>query len=202
MAFSPPPTAKGARQSEAIIDAAVRCLATDGYSASSIGRIAEQAGVHKRMVLYYFASREELFDVVVQRIGDQLLGQLEAALLGLEEPADIVSVGFDQIWERMTSDRALLAAYFGLVAESVTNRHLRKSVGYINDGYRRLIHRLSAELASRGRRLTIDEQALTVLIIAGIQGLTLEYLERGDTPALRSAIDVFQGWLGSVAPAR
>jgi hypothetical protein len=114
----------------------------------------------------------------------------------------MVSVGFDQIWERMTSDRALLAAYFGLVAESVTNPHLRKSVGYINEGYRRLIHRLSTELASRGRRLTIDEQALTVLIIAGIQGLTLEYLERGDTPALRSAIAVFQGWLGSVAPAR
>lgn len=199
MSFSPPPTAKGVRQSEAVIDAAVRCLARDGYSASSIGRIAEEAGVQKRMVLYYFESREKLFDVVVRRIGDQMLAQLEEALEGLREPADIISAGFDQLWDRLTGDRALLAAYFGLVAESVTDSHLRKSVGHINEGYRRLIHKLSQDLQAQGRRLAIDEQALTVLIIAGIQGLTLEYLERGDSAALRAAIDVFQGWLSSVA---
>lgn len=199
MAFSPPPTAKGARQSEAILAAAIRCLARDGYSASSISRIAAEAGVQKRMVLYYFGSREVLVDAVVQRIGDQLLAQLEEALEGLEDPVDIVSVGFEQIWGRITSDRALLTAYFGLVAESVTDQHLRRSVGYINDGYRRLIHKLAADMGTRGRRLAIDERALTVLIVAGIQGLTLEFLERGDTPALRAAIDVFQAWLGSVA---
>ena len=38
-----------------------------------------------------------------------------------------------------------------------------------------------------------------MLVIAGIQGLTLEYLERGDSAALRAAIEVFQGWLSSVA---
>lgn len=187
------------RQTDAILAAAVRCLARDGYSASSISKIAAEAGVQKRMVLYYFGSREVLFDAVVQRIGDQLLAQLEEALEGLEDPVDIVSVGFDQIWGHITSDRALLAAYFGLVTESVTDPHLRKSVGYINEGYRRLIRRLAADMASRGRRLAIDEQALTVLIVAGIQGLTLEFLERGDTPALRSAIEVFQAWLGSVS---
>jgi AcrR family transcriptional regulator len=187
------------RQTDAILAAAVRCLARDGYSASSISKIAAEAGVQKRMVLYYFGSREVLFDAVVQRIGDQLLAQLEEALEGLEDPVDIVSVGFDQIWGHITSDRALLAAYFGLVTESVTDPHLRKSVGYINEGYRRLIRKLAADMATRGRRLAIDEQALTVLIVAGIQGLTLEFLERGDTPALRSAIEVFQAWLGSVA---
>ena len=181
----------------------MRCLARDGYTSSSISRIAEEAGVQKRMVLYYFERREQLFDVVVRRIGDQLLSRLDEALAGLQEPADIVSAGFDELWERLTSDRALLAAYFGLVAESVTDPHLRRSVGYINEGYRALIHRLSDDLRSHGRRLTIDEEALTVLIIAGIQGLTLEYLERGDTPALRSAIAVFQGWLATVAqPSR
>lgn len=199
MTFSPPPTAKGVRQTDAILAAAIRCLARDGYSASSISKIAADAGVQKRMVLYYFGSREVLFDAVVQRIGDQLLVQLEEALEGLEDPVDIVSVSFDQVWGRITSDRALLAAYFGLVAESVTDPHLRKSVGYINEGYRRLIRRLAADMSTRGRRLAIDEQALTVLIVAGIQGLALEFLERGDTPALRSAIEVFQAWLSSVA---
>ena len=57
--------------------AAVRCLARDGYSASSIAD-RRQAGVRKAMVLYYFKSREQLFDVVIRRIGDRLIGQVEA----------------------------------------------------------------------------------------------------------------------------
>ena len=44
MSFSPPPTTKGVQQSEIIVAAAVRCLARDGYSASSIARIADEAG--------------------------------------------------------------------------------------------------------------------------------------------------------------
>lgn len=80
MSFSPPPTTKGVQQSEIIVAAAVRCLARDGYSASSIARIADEAGVQKRMVLYYFKSREQLFDVVIRRIGDRLIGQVEARL--------------------------------------------------------------------------------------------------------------------------
>jgi len=199
VAFSAPPTAKGARQSEAILNGAIRCLAQDGYSASSIARIAQEAGVQKRMVLYYFGSREQLLDVVVRRIGDQLLGQLGDALEGVDEPSEIVLVGFEALWTRLTQDRALLAAYFGLVAESVSDPRLRESVGYINEGYRELISRLSHELAERGYRLTIDLESLTVLIIAGIQGLTLEFLERGDSPALKRAIRVFQGWLSGVA---
>lgn len=201
MAFSTPPTAKGLRQSDAIIEAAIRCLARDGYSASSLGRIADEAGVQKRMVLYYFESREQLFDAVVRRIGDQLLAQVEGVLAGLEDPADIVATGFDELWGRLTNDRALLSAYFGLVAESVTDPRLRDSVGEIGEGYRQLIRRLAREVRGGGR-VAIDEQVLTVLIIAGIRGLMLEYLEHGDAPPLRDAIGVFQGWLSGAASPR
>ena len=125
MSFSPPPTTKGVQQSEIIVAAAVRCLARDGYSASSIARIADEAGVQKRMVLYYFKSREQLFDVVIRRIGDRLIGQVEARLDDLEASADVAVTGLDQLWEAVTHDRALLTAYFGLVAESVTGPHLQ-----------------------------------------------------------------------------
>lgn len=201
-AISTPPTPKGARQAEAIVQGALRCLARDGYSATSVSRIAEEAGVQKRMVLYYFETREQLFDVVVRRIGDQMLAQVEEAIEGLDDPADVVSAGFDRIWARVTGDRALLVAYFGLVAESVTDPHLRRTVGYMNEGYRQLIHRLIEDARGRGRDLVMDEESLTVLVIAAIQGLTLDFLERGETPALRKAIAAFQAWLAAVAPAR
>ncbi len=195
MSFSPPPTTKGVQQSEIIVAAAVRCLARDGYSASSIARIADEAGVQKRMVLYYFKSREQLFDVVIRRIGDRLIGQVEARLDDLEASADVAVTGLDQLWEAVTHDRALLTAYFGLVAESVTDPQLQRSMDDAGEGFRRLIRRLVGALQGGGSRVAIDEQVLTVAMVAAMQGFTLEYLQHGDTPALRSAIALFQGWL-------
>jgi AcrR family transcriptional regulator len=170
-------------------------LARDGYSASSIARIADEAGVQKRMVLYYFKSREQLFDVVIRRIGDRLIGQVEARLDDLEASADVAVTGLDQLWEAVTHDRALLTAYFGLVAESVTDPQLQRSMDDAGEGFRRLIRRLVGALQGGGSRVAIDEQVLTVAMVAAMQGFTLEYLQHGDTPALRSAIALFQGWL-------
>jgi TetR/AcrR family transcriptional regulator, transcriptional repressor of bet genes len=191
-------TPKGERAAESIIEATVRCLARDGYAATSVQRIADEAGVQKRMVHYYFASREQLFDAVVRRIGDALLEQIADAVRDLHEPPDIVAVGFDRFWTGVTSDRALLTAYFGLVAESVTDPRLRATIAYVADGYRELIERMASQARDRGRRLRMAEETLSVLIIAGINGLTLEWLTHGDTPQLEKAIAAFQHWLSSV----
>lgn len=195
-----PPTPKGARQAEAIIEAAIRCLGRDGYAASSLQRIADEAKVNKRALLYYFGDREDLFEHVVRRIGDRLLAQVADAVAGREEPREIVSAGFKEIWAVVTSDRALLAAYFGLVAESVTDPALRASTAHITDGFRAIIGGLIDDAAQRGRLPAIDPTVLTELVVAGTQGLTLTFLERGETPELMGTIDAFRSWLGSVLP--
>ena len=43
---------------------------------------------------------------------------------------------------------------------------------------------------------------LTETVVAGMQGLTLTYLERGETPELMDTIAAFQAWLGAVLPQR
>lgn len=199
MAAQGPPTAKGARTAEAILEAALRCLAHYGYAASSLQRIADEAGVQKRMVHYYFESREQLFEQVVRRVGDRLLAQVEDAIEGLEEPGEIASVGFERLWSGITNDRGLLIAYFGLSAEAVTDPQLRSTIAYVNDGHRRLIDRLVANAAEHGRTLRLDRESTTVLTLAGIHGLALEWLQRGDSPGLQRAIADFQVWLGTLA---
>lgn len=195
-------TPKGARQAEAIVDAALRCLARDGYAATSLQRVADEAELGKRMVIYYYETREGLFDHVVRRAGGQLIDQLEQAFDGLEEPADIVTRGFERVWSAITTDRALLVAWFGLLAESVTNPALRTTAGYITSRFRALIGKLIDEAIARGRTLHLRRGSLEVLILAGIQGLILEYLERGETFELSAAVEDFQTWLIHVsAPA-
>lgn len=196
MAYSTP---KGARQAERIVAAAYECLAAHGYSGTSMQRIADAAGLNKRMLHYYFGSREGLLEQVARRVGDRLLGQVEEAIAGLHEPAEIVAVGFDRLWSEITADPQLQAVYFGLAAESATDPALKRTLAYVNDGYRRLIHRLVRDVGRRGYSLRMDEGSMTVLIIAAIQGLTLQFLERGQTRELDRAIADFKGWMTAIA---
>ncbi|MBA2348436.1 MAG: TetR/AcrR family transcriptional regulator [Solirubrobacterales bacterium] len=195
-----PPTPKGAKRVEAIIEAAIRCLGRDGYSASSLRTIAEEAGVGKRAVLYYFDDRQDLLQQVVRRIGDRLLARLADVVAGREDPEEIVSAAFNPMWEAFTQDRALLAAYFGLIAESVTDPELRASTSYINDGVRRVVAELITDAKARGRTPVLPAPVLTETIVAGMQGLTLTYLERGETPELLGTLAAFRDWLAAALP--
>ncbi len=199
MARSGSITPKGERQEQAILEATLRCLGRDGYAATSLQRIADEAGTHKRMVLYYFGDRERLLERAVVMLGDRLLTQVAEAVEGLEEPADIVAAGFDGFWSAITGSRGLLVAYLGLMAESVTDSKLQAATRHINEGFRAIIARLIADARRGGRRLLMDEESLIVLIVAGVHGLTLEHVQRGESPALARAIVDFKGWLTTIS---
>ena len=97
MARSGSITPKRERQEQAILEATLRCLGRDGYAATSLHRIAEEAGTHKRMVLYYFRDREQLLERTVVMLGDRLLSEVADAVRGLEEPADVVAADIDAV---------------------------------------------------------------------------------------------------------
>lgn len=192
-------TRKGARSAHEILEATLRCVARDGYAATSMQRIADEAGVGKRAVVYYYGTREGLFDHVIRHIGGRLLDQLEAAVGGLEDPAEIVERGFEVLWSAITTDRALLSAWFGLQAESITNPEFRGSASYITDRLERIVAALIDAQLARGNVLRVDREALEVLVVANVQGLILYYLDRGETPAFQAAITEFQHFLSTVA---
>lgn len=192
-------TRKGERTSTQILDAAIRCVARDGLASLSMQRIADEAGVGKRAVVYYYKSREGLLDAVIRRVGDRMLNELEGAVAGIDDPAEIVSRGFEVVWGAITTDRALLAAWFGLHAEAVTNPDFRDSASYVSDRLEGIVAELIDVQLARGRVLAIDREALRVLVVANVQGLTTYFLEHGDTPSLRAAISEFQRFLETVA---
>lgn len=198
---APAPTAKGRRQSELIVEATIRCLARDGYAATSLQAVADEAGVGKRAVIYYFDNRENLFDRVVRRLGDRLHLALREALQGLEDPKSMGAAGFAAYWNALVVDRALLVAWFGLRTEAITNPELKPSADYITAGIREVVVELIERLLALGYRLAIEREALVVLAVAGAQGLILQYLEDGDTPELRGGLDNFQAFLAGSAIA-
>src|ERR1051326_6821589 len=58
------PTFTEAARRTQIIECAIETLATLGYAQASLAQIAKRAGISKGVIVYYFSSKEELFEQV------------------------------------------------------------------------------------------------------------------------------------------
>ena len=199
--MSPPPhlTAKGDARARLILDATLRCLATGGYAGASIQRIADEAGIPKRSVLYYYGSRDQLFAHVVPEVVDRFVDQIQVAVTGLDDASAVIDVALHAIWDGLTQDRGRMIAWFGLQAEAITNPELQPIADAATGRLRGLFAQLITEHQARGGTLRIPAATLQVLALANIQGLALEWLARGSTQELEAALAAFQAWVVHVA---
>lgn len=190
---------RGVSESLRILDAAIDALAEYGYAACSMQQIADAAKVDKRMLHYYFGDRNGLIKQVVERVGDRLLMGFENAITGLSTPRDIAAAGFGALWDNVVSEPRLHAVHLGFVSAAVTDEWLRPQVAHIRDRYTERILELANRARAAGLELRLDDAALVGLILAGVHGLTIDYLQRGDTPELQQSLAEFEHWLIQLA---
>lgn len=192
-------TRKGAKRAEEILEATLRCLARDGYAATSLQRVAAEAGVSKRAIPYYFASRDGLLTHAAEHLIARLVDQIMQAVGALEDADSIVDVGFEAFWAGLTRDRALLVAWLGLQTEAITNPSLAPAAVTATDQLRRMLDDLIAAHRARGGYLAHPAQTIQVTTLAWVQGLALEWASNGTTPALEDSIALFRDWLKMAA---
>jgi AcrR family transcriptional regulator len=157
--MNPPRGDAGARRA-AILDAALRVFGQYGYRRASMDDIAAEAEVGKGTIYLSFASKEEVFRALSQRLAQQRLAGAEAASRQPGTTAGKLA--------------AMHAAWFGTYAETI-----RRSphAAELLDAK----HRLSADLvsgsASRYKRLVrgvLAEAAATGELDLGAAGLTAD----------------------------
>lgn len=65
---------------ERVLDVALGSFGTRGFEATSLDQIAAELGVRKQTILYYYPTKAELLDAVVDRAAADLTVALEAAV--------------------------------------------------------------------------------------------------------------------------
>lgn len=173
-----PLTPRGAQTAARILDAATTVLSRDGFGGATLGRIAEEAGIDKRGVLYHFGSRAALLVRVVQTVGERIAANVDAEVrtTGSAQPAAV-------LWAGITSEPQLLRAYFALVGGSAESEEVAVALHDLKDTYVLLI----------ARRLHGDETGdaapiASVVALALLRGLLLEWIETGDGPAIDAGL--------------
>lgn len=70
----------GASTREKVVDAALTAFGTRGYDATSLDALANELGIRKQTILYYFSSKELLLEAVVDQAAHELIAMLTESL--------------------------------------------------------------------------------------------------------------------------
>lgn len=95
----------GEERRRALIAEATRLFGGHGYDGTSLEAVAEAGGVRKQTLLYYFPTKEDLFEACVAEVAGRIAATLEAVLSEDPEPRwdraeDVIRAIFDlaQSW--------------------------------------------------------------------------------------------------------
>ncbi|MDQ3571747.1 MAG: TetR/AcrR family transcriptional regulator [Actinomycetota bacterium] len=180
-----PPT--GAR--ERILDACLDVLKSDGYAGLSLAKVAAASGQNKALITYHFGSKSGLVKAAARELGDSISRQILQGLEGASTVEDIVRGALTGVWEIVAGDERLPRVYFDLSAVSVVDEEIRAVMREVKDGFRAVLREL---LGAAGDPLPAPRiPAFSVMLIAGIEGLLLERIERGESTELSDARELF-----------
>ena len=122
---------------------------------------------------------------------------------GIGEPSDatdLVQRLADGVWRAMERDEGLQRVYFDLASQSVVDPEVGEIMREMKQGYRAILRELLRGLRDAPPARDLD--GIVVFLIAGLEGLSLERLERGETAELRRAREHFIAAAGAVLSSR
>lgn len=142
-----------------LLDAAVSCLAEQGWSATTVAVVAERAGVSRGAVQYHFPTREDLVLAAVEQMADQRAAEARSRLEqrgGDTMPAeqvvrDVVDIYSGQLF------RAALALWLAAVSEPALRERVRRLEARVSrEAHRMVVDALGADESVPGVREAIQ----------------------------------------------
>ena len=172
-----------------MLEAGLEVLKADGYAGLTTAKVAARAGQNKALISYHFGSKQGLVAAVgrelSQSITEQVLGELEHK----DSVEQIIRGVLEGLWRVMDRDERLARLYFDLAAVSVVEPDVRAVMREMKASWRSVLGGLLLDARDGPPRAAAETAA--VFVIAGIEGLMLERLDRGETTSLDGARRMF-----------
>jgi AcrR family transcriptional regulator len=165
-------------------------LKADGYAGLTNAKVAARSGQNKALISYHFGSKDGLVAAVARTVSAAITEEL---LHSIGQPRDVrglargVVEGLSAVNAR---DEGLARLYFDLASQSIVEPEVRTIMAEMKEGYRAVLRQQLAHV-SDGPRSSADADAAAVYMVACLEGLMLELMERGETPGLVRARRLF-----------
>ena len=176
---------RGAQSRQAIIEAAIACIATRGLCNTTLERVAERAQVSRALVVFHFKSKSRMLVDVLNYLSTEYSTGWDAVLArpGATPSETILhlleyDVGF-------ASERPdYLSVWNAFWGEATARRDYQRVCGSREVAEERLVVGAFAEIARRGGYAHLDATALGLAFYHLLSSLPEELLQRPRTSRL------------------
>ncbi|HEV3232581.1 MAG TPA: TetR/AcrR family transcriptional regulator [Candidatus Dormibacteraeota bacterium] len=176
-----------------ILEAATGVLLRQGYSGASLRTIAAEAGLPLGNVQYYFPSKAQLMIEVWRYVNSRSLEQLRSELDRITDPASLMEIGPDQIWDSLKQLSDLQLVAYDLLVQAPKDATLRAFLPELFEGYRKVIEeQLDRFETATGMRLRLPRDVVVPLLMNTILGFGLYYVVTQDEASCDRALAAFR----------
>jgi AcrR family transcriptional regulator len=183
-----------------LVDAAERLFSAQGFDATSLDAVADEAGYTKGAVYSNFASKEDLFFAVYERRVDRYLAEAERTLAEVDGAAEGVLRVTAGVAARRETDDGWLAVFLEFWTHVLRHPEHRARFAEIHaraaDPFVRSTERFAAE---RGIELPLGSRQLAVALFAMGTGIGLERLTQPEVVDGELMVRMQELWFEALA---
>ena len=169
-----------------LLQAARRVVIEQGADALHLNTIAREAGESKGSIGYHFGSKDGLIALLV----DSFVHDANRAII---EDTSVLPMGLERIDAFLESEREIIkdlddtTGFFELFPKTLRNDQLRASIAALYRGYYETVMRALDADTEMERK---DFEPLAHLMIALVDGFSIQYILNPDDAVLDDAIDL------------
>ncbi len=149
-----------------ILDVSLHCLATYGYSKTTLDLIAEHVKVSKGTLSYYFNNKEKLIAEALDYSGNNILANFQLTISKFDTPAEKIHAGLSGLWNELSTNHGIVKVYYDLFAQGLFSERLRKLLAELTGKFRNVF----VDLLIEGDNGSVPDSKENVLIKAAMLG--------------------------------
>lgn len=194
-------TATKDERRQQLILATVKCISRKGIGSTTLGDVAQEAGLSQGIVNLHFRAKENLLNETLQYLAEdyksQFYGTLEKAG---PEAADKLLAMMEMDLKPAICDRQKLAVWFAFWGEVKSVPTYQKICEAYDQGYDDAIIQLCQTIIEQGGYKNISAQTVTDALSSMTDGLWLSYLVSPKGFDRDVAMDAVYSYLRAVFP--
>ncbi len=143
-----------------ILDAAEKLFARYGYDATSTREIAEKAGANVAMISYYFGSKENLLNAIIERYSREVLDRIKSSYnAGLSPSERLAAMATDYLEYSLSHPNPIIIAHreLGVNLRAELQGSIQETVSQIRE--------MITEIVNDGQKLGIYREVDVQLFI-------------------------------------
>lgn len=194
-------TASRDERRQQLIAATIKCISKKGIGSTTLGDVAQEAGLSQGIVNLHFASKENLFNETLQYLAEDYKAQFDGTLAkAAPGPAEKLLALMEMDLKPSVCDRQKLAVWFAFWGEVKSVPTYQKICEAYDRGYDAAINELCQAIIDQGRYTNIKAQTVTDALSSMTDGLWLSYLVSPKGFDRDESMDAVYSYLKAVFP--